>query len=256
MKPESEMARLQGRCALVTGGTGGIGRAIAQAFAREGAFVVVSGRDGGRGTQVVDRIREQGGQGEFVEADLVSGQAVRRLADAALDAAGGRIDILVNNAAHILPALSLLESTEEQIDATLALNVKAPFLLTAALAPSMAEHGAGAVINIGSVSGVHGKEGTALYGASKAALHSLTKSWAAELGPKGIRVNAVVPGPTATELNAAQMPMWEQLTASSYPARRPGTAAEIADAVVFLASDQASYIHGVLLPVDGGALTR
>ncbi|WP_221640564.1 SDR family oxidoreductase [Actinoallomurus bryophytorum] len=79
---------------------------------------------------------------------------------------------------------------------------------------------------------------------------------AAQLGPKGVRVNAIVPGPTATELNTAQMPIWEQLTASSYPARRPGTAAEIADAVVFLAGDEASYIHRVLLPVDGGALTR
>lgn len=250
------MTRLQGRHALVTGGTGGIGRAIAEALAREGALVVVTGRDAGRGTEVTGRIREQGGRAEFVEADLATGEAIRLLAGEALAAADGRIDILVNNAARILPPHSLPEATEEQIDAALGLNVKAPFLLTAALAPGMVERGAGAVINIGSVSGVHGKEGTALYGASKAALHSLTKSWAAELGPKGVRVNAVLPGPTATELNAAQMAMWEQLTASSYPARRPGTAAEVADAVVFLASDEASYIHGVLLPVDGGALTR
>ena len=250
------MTRLQGRHALVTGGTGGIGRAIAEALAREGALVVVTGRDAGRGTEVTGRIREQGGRAEFVRADLATGEAIRLLAGEALAAADGRIDILVNNAARILPPHSLPEATEEQIDAALGLNVKAPFLLTAALAPGMVERGAGAVINIGSVSGVHGKEGTALYGASKAALHSLTKSWAAELGPKGVRVNAVLPGPTATELNAAQMAMWEQLTASSYPARRPGTAAEVADAVVFLASDEASYIHGVLLPVDGGALTR
>jgi NAD(P)-dependent dehydrogenase (short-subunit alcohol dehydrogenase family) len=250
------MTRLQGRHALVTGGTGGIGRAIAEALAREGALVVVSGRDAGRGTEVVGRIREQGGRAEFVKADLATSEAVRVLAGDALAAADDHIDILVNNAAYILPAQSLLQATVEQIDAALDLNVKAPLLLTAALVPGMVERGAGAVINIGSVSGVHGKEGTALYGASKAALHSLTKSWAAELGPKGVRVNAVVPGPTATELNAAQMPMWEQITATNYPARRPGTASEIAAAVIFLAGDEASYIHGVLLPVDGGALTR
>jgi NAD(P)-dependent dehydrogenase (short-subunit alcohol dehydrogenase family) len=250
------MTRLLGRSALVTGATGGIGRAIAEALAREGAMVVVTGRDAGRGAEVAGRIRDAGGRAEFVKADLATADGARLLADAALAAAGGTIDILVNNAAHILPAQSMMDATEDQIDAALALNVKVPFLLTAALVPGMVERGAGAVVNIGSVSGVHGKEGTALYGASKAALHSLTKSWAAELGPKGVRVNAIAPGPTATELNTAQMPMWEQLTASSYPARRPGTAAEIADAVVFLAGDEASYVHGVLLPVDGGALTR
>ncbi|HEY3868351.1 MAG TPA: glucose 1-dehydrogenase [Actinocrinis sp.] len=255
------MTGLQGRCALVTGATGGIGRAIAEALARAGATVVVTGRDADRGAQVVERIRDAGGRVEFVGADLATAEGVRRLAaDAQAAVVGctqhGSIDILINNAAYIPPAQSMMQATEEQIDAALGLNIKAPFLLTAALAPGMVERGAGAIVNIGSVSGSHGRDTTALYGASKAGLHSLTRSWAAELGPKGVRVNAVLPGPIETELKAATMPFWRELTASSYPARRPGTAAEIADTVVFLVGDEASYIHGVLLPVDGGALTR
>src|SRR3569833_2702993 len=123
------MTRLQGRHALVTGGTGGIGRAIAEALARADALVVVTGRDAGRGAEVAGRIREQGGRAEFVKADLASGEGVRLLTKDTQTTAGGRIDILVNNAAHILPGQSLLEATEEQIDAALGRNVRAPFLL-------------------------------------------------------------------------------------------------------------------------------
>ncbi|MDF3294243.1 SDR family NAD(P)-dependent oxidoreductase [Streptomyces silvisoli] len=249
------MTRLQGRSALVTGATGGIGRAIAEALAREGALVVVTGRDAGRGTEVAGRIGDQGGRAEFVKVDLATDDGVRLLARDALAAAGGHIDILVNNAAYILPAQSMLEATEEQIDQMLGLNIKVPFLLTAALVPGMVERGAGSVINIGPIVGSIGQAAFALYGASKAGLHSLTKSWAAEPGPRGVWVNAVLLGPTATELNTHMRERAEQLTAN-YPARRPGTAKEVAEAVVFLASDKASYIHGVLLPVDGGALTR
>jgi len=247
------MTRLRGHSALVTGGTGGIGRAVALALGREGALVVVTGRDAARGAEVTGRIRDQGGRAEFVKADLAAGgEAVTLLAREALAAAGGVISILVNNAAMLVPAQSMLEATEQQIDQALAVNIKVPFLLTAALVPAMAERGGGVVINMGSINGTAGMSVAALYGASKAGLHSLTKSWAAELAARGIRVNTIAPGPTVTELNDAYRPVLEQLTAR-YPDGRPGTADEVAAAVVFLASDDAAHIHGATIPVDGGA---
>jgi NAD(P)-dependent dehydrogenase (short-subunit alcohol dehydrogenase family) len=245
--------RMQGRNALVTGATGGIGRAVAVALAREGATVVVSGRDAERGEETVRRIGEEGNKAVFVQADLdAGGQAVRDLARDAT-AAVGAIDVLVNNAAVLIPAQSMLEATDEQIDQALAVNIKAPFLLTAALVPSMVERGAGVVVNMGSVNGEAGMAVAALYGASKAGLHSLTKSWAVELAAKGVRVNAVAPGPTVTEHNLPYKEMLESFT-TGHPQRRPGTAEEVAAAVVFLASDDAAHVHGVILPVDGGFL--
>jgi NAD(P)-dependent dehydrogenase (short-subunit alcohol dehydrogenase family) len=245
--------RMQGRNALVTGATGGIGRAVAVALAREGATVVVSGRDAERGEEVVRRIGEDGNKAVFVHADLgAGGQAIRDLARDAT-AAVGTIDVLVNNAAVLVPAQSMLEATEEQIDQALSVNIKAPFLLTAALVPSMVERGAGAVVNMGSVNGEVGMDVAALYGASKAGLHSLTKSWAAELAAKGVRVNTVAPGPTVTEQNLPYKEMLESFT-TGHPQRRPGTAEEVAAVVVFLASDDAAHVHGVTLPVDGGFL--
>ncbi|MET9479337.1 SDR family oxidoreductase [Streptomyces sp. NPDC006638] len=244
---------MQGRNALVTGATGGIGRAVAMALAREGATVVVSGRDTERGEDIVRRIGDEGGKAVFVRADLgAGGQAVRDLARDAT-AAVGVIDVLVNNAAVLIPAQSMLDATEEQIDQALAVNIKAPFLLTASLVPSMVERGGGAVVNMGSINGETGMSVAALYGASKAGLHSLTKSWAAELAARNVRVNTVAPGPTVTEHNVAYKDMLENLT-TAHPRRRPGTAEEVAAAVVFLAGDDATHIHGVTLPVDGGFL--
>jgi NAD(P)-dependent dehydrogenase (short-subunit alcohol dehydrogenase family) len=249
-------ARLIGRTALVTGATGGIGRAVARALAADGALVVLTGRDRARGASVLRAIEEAGGRAAFVAADLSAGApAVQRLADEARAAAGGTIDILVNNAAALVPAQSLHDASAQQLDEVLTMNVKVPFLLTAALAPGMAERGRGVIINMGSINGTVGMAVAALYGASKAALHSLTKSWAAELGPLGIRVNTVAPGPTRTELNDSWGPMLDEL-AGSFPARRPGTADEVAAVVAFLASDQASYVQGATIPVDGGATTR
>jgi len=246
--------QLPGRRALVTGSTSGIGRSVALALAREGAAVVVSGRDDAAGEAVVKEIRESGGSAYFVRADLAEGgPAVARLARAAAEAAGGPIDLLVNNAAVLIPAQSLTEVGGPMADAALGVNVKAPALLVAALAPAMVETGGGAIVNIGSISGAVGSPVSALYGATKAALHSLTASWAAELAPKGVRVNAIAPGPTMTRENAAYHDTLREI-ASVAPDGRPGTSDEVADAVVFLAGDRAAHIHGATLPVDGGYL--
>jgi NAD(P)-dependent dehydrogenase (short-subunit alcohol dehydrogenase family) len=252
--PSSSAPRLVGRHALVTGSTSGIGRSIAMALAREGATVVVSGRNKEAGDTVVLAIRSAGGVAHFVRADLTEGgRAAGHLAQAAAESVGGPVNVLVNNAALLIPPQSLTEVDEQMADRTLAVNVKAPALLAAALVPAMIEAGGGVVVNVGSINGAIGMSVAALYGATKAALHSLTASWASELAPKGIRVNAVAPGPTMTEENAPFHDMLRDYAAAS-PDGRPGTSTEVADAVVFLASDEAAHIHGAILPVDGGFL--
>ncbi len=239
--------RLQGKTALVTGATAGIGQAIAEAFAREGARVVISGRDSQRGQAVVDGIHTTGGQATFLAADQASVEEVRRLAAEATDVLG-HIDILVNNAG--IGFWGSTEQTDEaNFDALIAINVKGPFYLTAALAPQMVQRGSGKIINITSVVAHLGRPGLALYSATKGALASLTRSWAAEFGPHGVNVNAIAPGPTHTP--GTSEVDFDQLT-RRLPAGRAALPAEMAEAAVYLASDEANFVHGVTLPVDGG----
>lgn len=240
---------LDGSVALVTGATSGIGAATAAALAEHGAHVLVAGRSTQRGEDVVAAIRSRGGKADFITADLGSADAARRLARRAVEI-GGRVDILVNNAGAY-PFMPTAEVTEEEFDAVYTLNVKAKYFLVAELAPAMAERGKGAIVNVSTQVAAYGVSGMSLYGSSKAAVNLLTKSWAAEYGPSGVRVNAVGVGPTRTEGTAGMGDGLDQLAAQA-PVGRPATPEEIASAVVYLASDAASFVQGVVLPVDGG----
>jgi NAD(P)-dependent dehydrogenase (short-subunit alcohol dehydrogenase family) len=244
---------LEGRTALVTGATSNIGRAIAEAFAAEGAHVVVSGRSAERGREVVDGIRARGGRADFVAADLDgSAAASRALAERATSVLGGRIDVLVNNAG-VYPADATASTDEKTFDQVYAVNVKAPFFLTAAVAPAMAEAGSGAIINLGSWIARLGIPVGALYSSTKGAMETLTRAWAAEFGPQGVRVNAISPGVVLPAVPGEEHPA--EVMMKGTPAGRMGDPRAIADAAVYLAGDAAGFVHGIVLDVDGGRTT-
>jgi len=242
---------LAGSVALVTGATSGIGRATAHALTARGARVLVHGRNQDRAEQVVAAIRSAGGDAEVVLGELGDPLAVQSLARSAVELGYGHVDILVNNAS-LFPIGGLTPATPvEDIDAAFAVNVRTPFLLVAALAPAMAARGHGAIVNVLSTAGALGVAGLGLYGATKAALALLTRSWAAEFGPSGVRVNAVSPGPTSTPGTAATMAFIEQIAAQA-PAGRVAAPDEIAAAISYLAGPGASFVQGAVLAVDGG----
>src|SRR5215469_2254055 len=236
--------------ALITGGTSGIGRASADKLAQLGIHVIVVGRNAERGERTVLEIRAAGGKADFISSDLRDASAARQVAKKAIELGNNHIDIRINGAG-IYPFGPTHEMTEEMFDSVYSLNVKAPYFLVAELAPPMARRGKGSIVNISTMVADYGAPGTTLYGSSKAAINLLTKTWAAEYGPSGVRVNAVSPGPTRTEGTDAMGEGLDQL-AGQAPAGRPATADEIADAIVFLATDRASFIYGAKLAVDGG----
>ncbi|WP_210585397.1 SDR family NAD(P)-dependent oxidoreductase [Streptomyces sp. GESEQ-35] len=231
------------RSALVTGATSGIGRAAALKLARDGFQVLVHGRDAERGAAVVKEIESSGGRAEFHTADLADVRAIMQLAAAAKD-----VDVLVNNAGFSWfgPTADLEPGT---FDALFDANVRSAYYLTAVIAPAMAERGEGVVINLGSMAGQVGLAGGAAYSATKAALTSLTRSWAAEYSPQGVRINTIAPGPVYTGGSSR-----ENLTALGKTTllARTAEAEEIADVIAFLASPAAGYITGAVIPADGG----
>ncbi|MDT5034668.1 MAG: hypothetical protein QOC94_4839 [Actinoplanes sp.] len=233
---------LGGRIALVTGATSGIGRAAAVQLARQGADVIVHGRDADRGEQVVAEIVQAGGKARFIAADLSDPTEIRRLADEA-----GEVDVLVNNAGFSWfgPTADLDVAT---FDALFDSNVRAPYFLVAALAPRMAANGSGSIVNVASMVATIGIAGAAAYGGTKATLTAMTRAWAAEFSPRGVRVNAVAPGPVYTAADPARI---EALGATTLLGRA-AQADEIAQVITFLASPAAAYLTGITVAADGG----
>jgi NAD(P)-dependent dehydrogenase (short-subunit alcohol dehydrogenase family) len=235
----------------VTGSTSGIGAAIARALAGEGAHVIVSGRDATRGDDIVSEIQNAGGRSDFLAVDLAgSYEQIRSFAAEATSLLGGRVDILVNSAG-IYPATLTADLPDADLDTMLAVNVRAPHVLVAALAGGMAEHHTGAIVNIGSWMARIGNPFAAMYTATKAAVEQLTRAWAAEYGPQGVRVNTLAPGATLTPGNESSRVVLDQMAAGT-PAGVLVQPDDIARGVVFLVSDDAAMIHGITLDIDGG----
>ena len=235
---------LAGQRALVTGATSGIGRAVALQLARDGAEVLVHGRDAARGAETVAEITASGGKASFVSADLGDSADVQRLASEV-----GDVDILVNNA-----GIALFGQTGEfdgdAFDKMFASNVRAPFFLVAAIAPGMAARGHGSIVSVSSMAGGVGLVGGAAYGATKASLEAMTRAWAVEYGASGVRVNAIAPGPVYTPSPSG--PNFITALGETTPMHRASQPEEIAEVVAFLASPRASYMTGTTVAADGG----
>lgn len=241
--------RLNNKVAIITGAANGIGYAAAERFIEEGAFVVIADFNEDVG---VSAAKHLGDQALFVQVDVADRESVKNLVATVIEQTG-RVDILVNNAGITRDAM-LTKMTEDQFQQVLDVNLTGVFHCTQEVIPHMIAAGGGKIINTSSVSGVYGNVGQTNYAATKAAIVGMTKTWAKELGRKGINVNAVAPGFTETDM-VKKMP--ENVLAqmrSIVPLQRLGTPKDIANAYLFLASDEASYVHGHTLHVDGAIM--
>ncbi len=250
--------RLEGKVALITGGTSGIGSATAGRFAREGAAVAFTGRNTEAGEQLVKTIAAQGGEALFIRSDVRFADDCRKAVDETL-ARFGKIDILFNNAGVFHPR-TIPECTEEEWDETIDSSLKGAFLMSKYVLPSMIEQGGGSIIHTSSGWGILGGDKAAAYCAAKGGLVVMAKAMAIDHGPDGIRVNCVCPGDVLTPMlsdDAAKRGLsWDDYAAGARnrPLGRIGTVEEIADAVLYLASDESAFVTGTALVVDGGGV--
>ncbi|MEI6180215.1 MAG: 3-oxoacyl-ACP reductase FabG [Chloroflexales bacterium] len=244
--------RLKDKVALITGGGQGIGKLTAMTFAREGAMVAVADINMSAAQAVATEIERADGHAKPIFLDVSRSESVDAAIQAIINWTGG-IDIVVNNAG-ITRDSRMQKMTEDQFDAVINVNLRGVWLCAKACVPSMISRGGGAIINAASVVGLHGNFGQTNYVAAKAGVIGMTKTWARELGPNGIRVNAVAPGFTATEMLATVPDKVLESVRERTPLRRLGKPEDIANAYLFLASEEASFITGVTLSVDGGLL--
>ena len=251
--------RLEGRVALITGGTSGIGEATARLFAGEGARVMVTGRNAERGGAVVSAIGADGGEARFVSADVRIAEDCRRSVDATIEAFG-RLDVLFNNAG-VYVANDAIACSESEWDAQIDTSLKGAFLMSKYALPHMIAQGSGSIVHCASGWGLVGGSRAVAYCAAKGGMVVMTKAMALDHGPQGIRVNAVCPGDTDTPMeheDARERGVsWDEYVRDAVAGRaieRMATPEEIARAVLFLASEEAAYVTGVALPVDGGGV--
>ncbi len=247
--------RFEGKVAVVTGAGRGIGEEYAKAIARDGASIVVAELDAEQGERVAKEIEQAGGTAQFVKTDVSNEESTLAMGAAAGEAFGG-VDYLVNNAAIYggMEMHGLTNVPMEYWEKFMSVNMTGAVLCTRAVFQSMAERGGGAIVNQSSTAAWMG---AGYYGIAKLAIHGITQSFARELGPMGIRVNAIAPGPTDTEATRSTVPdeIIQQILATM-PLPRMGTPADMADACVFLLSDEAAWITGHVLNVDGGQIMR
>lgn len=248
--------RLRDKVAIITGAAGEIGAASALLFAKEGAVVLASDIKDAEGARLIETIRRANGKAIYQHSDLTLVQDASALVETALDEFG-RVDILFNNAGIVIPK-PLLETTDDELEQLLQVNLKGAFRLIKLVLPYMIAQGGGSIINNASSAAIVGRPGMPAYGASKGALVALTRGAAVAYGPSNVRVNAIVPGTIWTGMTRAAFSQWSNLdeqkrgTEKVIPLRRVGEPEDIAFAALFLASDESKYITGVALAVDGG----
>lgn len=247
------MKRLQDKVAIVTGGSAGLGKATVERFAAEGAMVSIWDVNEEAGMAMLEAVSQMGGKAEFRQVNVADKDQVDQ-AVAEIKALHGHVDVLINNAGITRDA-TLLKMEEEQFDQVVAVNLKGVFNCGQAVAKVMVEQGSGSIVNTSSVVALYGNFGQSNYVATKAGVIGMTQVWARELGRKGVRVNAVAPGFIGTEMVMAMPEKIIDMMAGKAPLQRLGKPEEIAAAYLFLASDEASFVHGAVLSVDGGLIS-